>query len=176
LLRRAAEGVVNAQYWYGRMLVEGRGVDVDLVEGRAWIARAAEAGFVDAKVALGEMLVNGRGGPRDHEAARLLFSSAADDGHIGATFALAALYGGGHDIPTDRPAAQRLFRKAAERGHGIAQMMLGRYLARGLAGGQDVEEARVWLERAHNQGVTAAAADLAALPDSVPSRVASVAD
>ena len=28
-LRRAADGVVNAQYWYGRMLVDGRGVDAD---------------------------------------------------------------------------------------------------------------------------------------------------
>ena len=28
-LRRAADGVVNAQYWYGRMLIEGRGVEPD---------------------------------------------------------------------------------------------------------------------------------------------------
>ena len=28
-LRRAADGVVNAQYWYGRMLIEGRGVDAN---------------------------------------------------------------------------------------------------------------------------------------------------
>ena len=33
-LRRAADGVVNAQYWYGRMLVEGRGVEANPEEGR----------------------------------------------------------------------------------------------------------------------------------------------
>ncbi len=38
-LRRAADGVVNAQYWYGRMLVEGRGVETNAEEGRAWITK-----------------------------------------------------------------------------------------------------------------------------------------
>ena len=32
-LRRAADGVVNAQYWYGRMLAEGRGIEPDPAEG-----------------------------------------------------------------------------------------------------------------------------------------------
>ena len=42
---------------------------------------------------------------------------------------------------------------AAERGHAYAQMMLGRYLARGLAGERDPDRARVWLERALAQGL-----------------------
>ena len=79
-------------------------------------------------------------------------------------FATGALLGGGHDVPMDRPAAQRWFRAAAEHGHGHGQMMLGRYLARGLAGPRNPAEARVWLERAVAQGLTDAKADLAALP------------
>ena len=78
-------------------------------------------------------------------------------------FAIGALYGGGHDIPWDRPQAQRWFRMAAERGHAHAQMMLGRYLARGLAGETNLEEARGWLERAAAQGLEEAQRDLAAL-------------
>ena len=79
-------------------------------------------------------------------------------------FAMGAMHGGGHEVPTDRPAAQRWFRAAAERGHAYAQMMFGRYLARGLAGERDFDRARVWLERALAQGLQEARNDLAALP------------
>ena len=43
-------------------------------------------------------------------------------------------------------------------------MMLGRYLARALAGEQNTDEARSWLEKALAQGLTDAQGDLAALP------------
>jgi TPR repeat protein len=79
-------------------------------------------------------------------------------------FALGALFGGGHDIPWDRPQAQAWFRQAAERGHAHAQMMLGRYLSRGLGGQQDAAQARVWLEKALAQGLSEAQGDLDALP------------
>ena len=93
-----------------------------------------------------------------------LFEKAADRGHVGAMFAVGAMHGGGHEVPWDRVVAQRWFRAAAERGHPYAQMMLGRYLARKLAGEQDIEEARRWTERAVAQGLQDAKADLAALP------------
>jgi uncharacterized protein len=38
-LRRAAEGVPEAQYAYGRMLAEGIGLTPDLEEARSWFAR-----------------------------------------------------------------------------------------------------------------------------------------
>ena len=43
-------------------------------------------------------------------------------------------------------------------------MMLGRYLARGLAGERDFDRARVWLDRALAQGLQEARNDLAVLP------------
>jgi TPR repeat protein len=61
-LRRAADGVVNAQYWYGRMLVDGRGVAANPEEGRKWIAKAAGVGMVDAEVMLAEMTLSGPSG------------------------------------------------------------------------------------------------------------------
>jgi len=79
-------------------------------------------------------------------------------------FAVGAMKGGGHEVPMDRKEAQRWFRLAAERGHAYAQMMMGRYLAHGLAGEGDVERARRWLERALEQGLQEARRDLAALP------------
>jgi TPR repeat protein len=68
-------------------------------------------------------------------------------------FALGAMYSGGHNYPVDRAEAQRWFRAAAELGHGQAQLMLARYLASGVAGEPNPEEARLWLQRAIAQGV-----------------------
>ena len=66
---RAADGVVYAQYWYGRILIEGRGVGPDSEAGRTWIARAADLGTVEAEVTLGELMLNCRDGPREHPGA-----------------------------------------------------------------------------------------------------------
>jgi hypothetical protein len=43
-------------------------------------------------------------------------------------------------------------------------MMLGRYLARNLAGELNIAEARRWIERAIARGLEEAKTDLAALP------------
>jgi uncharacterized protein len=51
-------------------------------------------------------------------------------------------------------------------------MMLGRYLARGLAGERDRERARTWLERALAQGLQEARNDLVALPPAAETRPA----
>jgi TPR repeat protein len=79
-------------------------------------------------------------------------------------FATGAMLGGGHDVPVDRVKAQTWYRTAAERGHPYAQMMLGRFLLRNVAGEHNPVEARVWLERAAAQGLQDARTDLAALP------------
>jgi TPR repeat protein len=79
-VHRAAEGLPEAQYVYGRMLAEGRGVMADLAAARTWFARAADAGFSDGEVALAEMLLNGRGGERNTEKAIALFGRAGGQG------------------------------------------------------------------------------------------------
>jgi len=78
-------------------------------------------------------------------------------------FALGAMYSGGKNGGIDRATAQRWFRAAAKLGHGHAQLMLGRYLARGVAGERNPAEARLWLERALAQGIPEAEADLVEL-------------
>lgn len=158
---RAAEHVPAAQFWHGRMLLEGRLMACDPVMARSWISKAAEAGITDAEVTLGQMMVNGTGGPRDHTRALRLFEVAAAKGHAGAEFAVGALFGGGHDVPVDRKLAQARFQKAADMGHPHAQLILGRYLAQGLAGEQDIPAARIWLEKARDAGLVEAEVDLA---------------
>jgi TPR repeat protein/tetratricopeptide (TPR) repeat protein len=142
-LRKAADEIVDAQYWYGRILLEGRGVDRDARQGRAFITRAAEAGMLDAQVALGEMLLNGTGGERDPTRALVWFETAALKGHVGAMFTTATLYSGCCDLPSDTIAAERWLRAAAERGHTMAQSMLGRSLVRKTAVQPDREPPRL---------------------------------
>ena len=86
-------------------------------------------------------------------------------------FSMAAMNGGGHEVPENRTAAQDGFRQAAERGHAMAQLMLGRYLARGLAGQTDLAEARTWLQRAKAQGMAQADAELARLGPAKPAEM-----
>jgi len=123
-LRDAAQHTANGQYWVGRMVAMGRGTAADPVEGRVWMARAAEAGLADAEFALAEMMVDGIGGAADHVGAARLLESAADKGHVAAMFALAALKAGGYDIPADPAAAQMWFTKAADLGHAEAKAIL----------------------------------------------------
>lgn len=165
-MQKATDGVVNAQFWYGRMLLEGRGVQPDPTQAMHWMEKAADAGMAEAQVAVAQLLVTGQiNGRRDHARALSLYQAAADSGNTDAMFSLAAMYGGGHDVEENRSDAQKWFRKAAQRGNGLAQLMLGRYLVRGIAGVTDLVEGRSWLERAKAQGIQDAEAELINLDD-----------
>jgi TPR repeat protein len=71
----------------------------------------------------------------------------------------------------DRRVAQHWFQAAAERGHTHAQMMIGRYLARGLAGITDRTAARHWFAKAQAGGIEEAQAYLDSLPVPEPEAV-----
>jgi len=129
-----------------------------------WLDRAARAGMSEAITLLAQILVSGRAPQgKDHPRALDLYRQAARQGYVDAMFSAGAMLGGGHDVTVDRHEAQYWFRCAAERGHALGQLMLGRYLKRGLAGEVNPVEARIWLERAQAQGVDDAAAELAKL-------------
>ena len=141
-LRKAADRVPNAQFWYGRVLVEGRGVDRDLAEGRRWIARAADVGMADAQVALGEMMLTGTGGACDPLGALALFEKAAANGHPAGMFATGVVYEGVHSVPANHAAAQHWLSAAAEHGHPVAQLMLERHVAANAADQADPDDVR----------------------------------
>ncbi len=163
-LRRAAEGVVNAQYWYGRMLAEGRGVAKDDTEAAVWFTRAAEAGSCGcpsrigriscgwprrgARSSIGEVLVSPRRRCRtrrcDVRAGRSLMAAAMISKRM-------------------RETARTWFTRGAELGHPIAALMLARYSVRGLGGSRDVETGRRWYAYAADHGAVDAAEELAEL-------------
>lgn len=125
-VRRAAEEVAEAQYMYGRILQDGRGVPVDLREARIWFARAAAAGVPDARVALAEMLLNGDGGAPMPDMAVQLFTLAAKAGHPSAMYALGVLYDTGGPLPKDAGESRKWLNAAASHGHEMAVQMLNR--------------------------------------------------
>ncbi len=132
--RRAARELTVAQYWYGRMLAEGRGTPQDLPAARDLFLRAAEQGLQDAEVVAGEMLANGRGGPRDLPTARVLFDRAAAAGHAGALYALGMLARGACGESEDRVAAAAFLGRAAEGGHPAARGLLAGLFAAPASG------------------------------------------
>jgi TPR repeat protein len=67
-------------------------------------------------------------------------------------FALGAICAGDHGVPANPAVAQSCLRKAAELGRGCAQLTLARHLSEGLAGEHNEAEARMWLEKAADQG------------------------
>jgi TPR repeat protein len=79
-------------------------------------------------------------------------------------FALGAMHGGGHDIPQDRAAALLWYRQGAEQGHPMATLMLGRYLAAGIACAPDPAAAKQCFARALEAGLAEARDELDALP------------
>lgn len=152
-MSKALNSVVNAQYWYGKMLFEGKGCEPDPVEGLKWLQKAADAGMADACVAVARLCITGYDYcPRDHKKALALYLKAAEKGSSEACFALGAMYGGGHDVPSDTAKALHYFKMAAQKGHVLAEAMLGRYLVYGIAGNLDREEGLKWLHKAADQG------------------------
>jgi len=74
----AAGGDTGAAAMIGAILVHGRGVPADPVEGRKLLEIATKDGWVDALFNLGTVFDKGLGVPRDPEAAAKWFSLAAD--------------------------------------------------------------------------------------------------
>lgn len=165
----AAKGVVNAQYWLGRLYRGELGVKADSDASVLWLAKAADAEMPEAQVALAQLLVTGATFlGEDHPRALKLYRSAAHRGNIDGMFGLGAMLGGGHNIAEqNRAEAQSWFRLAAERGHGLAQLMLGRYLERGLGGEVNPAGAKLWYERAEKSGVPEASQALIAMKKSM---------
>jgi uncharacterized protein len=165
--KRAAENVVNAQYRYGRLLAEGRGVPQNFEEARYWLQEAANKNMPEALLDLAALNIQGLGGPRDDGAACELFERAAAQGNSDAMFALGALYGGGHEVAADRAQSLSWYRQAAERKHPRAALMLGKYLRSGIATEPNLEEAHKWFSFAVTAGVAEANDELATLPPPV---------
>jgi uncharacterized protein len=120
LYRHAAgRGQRSAQLRWGLMLIEGRHVDQDIVEGESWLRRAALAGDAEAAALVGGLYVkNGRLPPNYTEAAGW-YRRAAEMGHSAAARALGSLYLTGAGVAQDSEEAARWLRISGRRATGL---------------------------------------------------------
>lgn len=159
----------EAQYWYGRMLLQGIAGEKNLKEACKWIKSSAKYGIVKAQLLWASLLSEGKteDGKIHIQEALEFFKKAAEKSDASGMFSLGAIYGGGNHLRENRQEAQKWFEKAAELGHSKAQLMLGRYLYDGLAGNKDIAKARYWFEKAKDNGEKEAGLVLNALDEEI---------
>ncbi|HQS49961.1 MAG TPA: tetratricopeptide repeat protein, partial [Xanthobacteraceae bacterium] len=149
-LRAAAlGGNPAAAYEVGMRYVDGKGTDMNPVNGVKWLSYAVSKGSVPAAYQLGSLYEYTN---RDIEQARALYTWAAERGNLRAMHNLGVLASEGVDGKSDWPAAIRWFRMAADLGLRGSQHNLGVIYSRGLGGALDLGEAWKWFALAANQG------------------------
>lgn len=148
----AVAGDVEAQFVFGQLFLEGKGVAHDAVEGLHWYALAASAGHALAANMMGRCHELGIGTVADAERAAAWYRRAADAGLDWGMYNLAHLHATGRGVPVDQVQARDLYRRAAELGHAKAMNFLGRYLEEGIAGDADPVAAIHWYRRSAEGG------------------------
>jgi TPR repeat protein len=152
-VRAAAEaGLPEGQVRFGRMLLDGAGVEKDEAAAYGWFRRAADQGDSDARNMVGRCFENGWGVRRDPGEAARWFARAADAGHAWAQYNLGHLYLDGLGVERDRRRAFALYRQAAESGHVRAMNLLARCYEEGWGVEASPGTAEVWYRRSAEGG------------------------
>jgi hypothetical protein len=97
-------GDVSSTFYYGKMLVEGLGIEADKKEGANYLLRAAEADFPQAMYYVGNCYLNGDGLTQSAEQAIKWYKLAAGKKNVHAQWTLAQCYriGNGTSINYDQ--------------------------------------------------------------------------
>lgn len=131
------------------------------------IQTSAQRGDADAQYELGMLYQSGAGVPRDMAQARRWLTQSASQNNSRAQYALAMFYRseeGGNDINQ----SLNWQRKAAQAGYAEAQYGLGLLYANGQYVTQDATQARIWFQKAADQGHVAANLALLEFGESAP--------
>ncbi|HKS13712.1 MAG TPA: tetratricopeptide repeat protein [Pseudomonas sp.] len=152
ILAAAGQGVVQAQLLLGQILLDGRGIERDLVLARQWFAIAAQGGSAMAHNMLGRCLEHGWGGEQDLAQAVAHYRTAAQAGLDWGLYNYANMLGTGRGVAQDQAGAFAAYRRAAQDGHAKSMNLLGRYLELGIACDADFTRARRWYRRSAQAG------------------------
>ncbi|KUJ71271.1 Sel1-like repeat-containing protein kinase family protein [Thiomicrospira sp. WB1] len=130
----ANQGYNRALCAQARMLSQGHGVDVDLMEAINLYQRAYQQGNPYAAFALGQLVDKGAQGTNaegalkrvkaDHAKAEQLYEFAAMRGHLPSQYALGICYLQGHGVTPNRNKAKSWLQLAATYGHASARRVL----------------------------------------------------
>lgn len=114
----ALRGDVNATYFTGVLLLEGKGVGQNLNEGVTYLMRAERRGHTRAAYRLGQCYLTGQGVPANAEQAVMYFRLAAGRNLAVAQWALAECYMKGTGVAVDYELATYYFsRTLTSRGY-----------------------------------------------------------
>jgi hypothetical protein len=156
----AEQGHLPAALRYGALLMEGRGVRKDPVEGERFLRHAADNGYPEAAMTLGDLsagiAMRGRGNAAQAAAANAInwYTIAANAGVAQAQFKLANALFSGAGVDRDFPKAEHWYARAARQGLPAAQYVLGIWKTGGVSSAREPVDGYMWLLLAERQGDT----------------------
>lgn len=131
-IRAAAHhGLADAQALLGQILLDGRGIRLDMALARHWFAKAADQGHLMGMNMLGRCHELGWGGDIDLSAAAHHFKRAAELGFEWGMYNYANLLLHGNGVAKDEAQALRWYRQAAELGNAKSLNVVGRFYEEG---------------------------------------------
>jgi TonB family protein len=154
LQKLCSDNYSPAQYLYGTMLEQGRGVPADADQGFRLIEAAADEQFGPAMYQVAIARLQGRRLQKDPAAGMQLMEGAAQMGSVPAQAYMGQAYEKGDGVPVDLEKSSQNYRLCAATGDGLCQYHLGKSIL------EDAEhlkrnyvQAIAWLELASDKGV-----------------------
>ena len=152
-MRELAEsGDVHAQYFMGKLYLDGSLVIPDSEVAMDWLYKASTSGYAPAQYALGKLLLSDDAIVHDPEFGIQWLEHAAYNGNHYASYRLGKEYLKGEVVRKDIRKAMDHIYTSAQAGNPHAQYLLGKLLLQGKVIDQDKEESIQWLTRAAEQG------------------------
>lgn len=152
-MRELAEsGDVHAQYFMGKLYLDGSLVIPDSEEAMNWFHKASNNGYAPAQYALGKLLLSDDASVHDSEAGIQWLEHAAYNGNHYASYRLGKEYLKGESVRRDTRKAMDHIYTSAHAGNPYAQYLLGKLLLQGKVIDQDKDEGIQWLTLAAEQG------------------------
>ena len=152
-MRELAEnGDVHAQYFMGKLYLDGSLVIPDSEAAMNWFYRASTSGYAPAQYALGKLLLSDDASVHDSEAGIQWLEHVAYNGNHYASYRLGKEYLKGESVRRDTRKAMDHIYTSAQAGNPHAQYLLGKLLLQGKVVERDKEEGIQWLTQAAEQG------------------------
>ena len=152
-MRKLAEsGDVHAQYFMGKLYLDGSLVIPDSEVAMNWFHKASTGGYAPAQYALGKLLLSDDANVHDSEAGIQWLEHVAYNGNHYASYRLGKEYLKGESVRRDTRKAMDHIYTSAQAGNPHAQYLLGKLLLQGKVVERDKEEGIQWLTQAAEQG------------------------
>ena len=145
-------GDVHAQYFMGKMYLDGSLVIPDSEVAMNWFHKASTSGYAPAQYALGKLLLSDDVSVHDSELGIQWLEYAAYNGNHYAAYRLGKEYLKGEVVRKDTRKAMDHIYTSAQAGNPHAQYLLGKLLLQGKVIDRDKEEGIQWLTQAAEQG------------------------